>query len=116
MGDSSSIKDCPNIQIFRAILTSAKKDNKIRSILKRTKMVSVSKNFLVFLLVLSTMTLCLARPRWVWLREEEKNSENSNDEVFTREIQKDDNLMKEGKRKIGKVTGCPYPVCPPWGG
>ncbi len=74
-----------------------------------------SKNFLIVLLVLSTMTLCLARPRWVWLREEEKNGENSNDEVFTGEIQKDDNLMKEGKRKIGKKTPCRRPFCVPQG-
>ena len=76
-------------------------------------MVSVSKNFLVFLLVLSTMTLCLARPRWVWLREEEKNSENLNDEALTREIEKDDeNLMKEwNKRKMSAPT-CQQPNCP----
>ena len=75
-------------------------------------MVAVSKNFLVVLLVLSTMTLCLARPRWVWLREEEKNGENLNDEVLTREIEKDDeNLIKEWKK-----SNTPDPSCVPPGG
>ncbi len=76
-------------------------------------MVSVSKNFLVVLLVLSTMTLCLARPRWVWLREEEKNGENLNDEVLTREIEKDDeNLMKEWKKSNTPDLSCVPPGGP----
>ena len=72
-----------------------------------------SKNFLIVLLVLSTMTLCLARPRWVWLREEEKNGENLNDEVLTREIEKDDeNLMKEWKKSNTPDLSCVPPGGP----
>jgi hypothetical protein len=40
-----------------------------------------SKNFLLVLLVLSTITLCLAKPRWVWL--DEKDDGDWNDEVLT---------------------------------
>ena len=76
-------------------------------------MVSVSKNFLVILLVLSTITLCLARRRWVWLREEEKNGENLKDEVLAREVQNDDqNLIKEWKKsKTGTANCHSQPVC-----
>ena len=70
-----------------------------------------SKNFLVVLLVLSTVTLCLARPRWAWLREEEKNGRNLKNGVLTREIQNiDENPMKEWK-KNARRTPCIYPVC-----
>ncbi len=48
----------------------------------------VSKNFLVVLLVLSTISLCLARPRWVLMDEDDKDDYddgNWKDEVLTRE-------------------------------
>ena len=70
-----------------------------------------SNNFLVILLVLSTVTLCLAKPRWVWLREEENNGGNLNDEELTREIRKnEENLMKERKRRA-RPTPCIHPIC-----
>jgi hypothetical protein len=53
------------------------------------------KNFLVILLVLSTVTLCLAKPKWIWLREEEKNGGNFNDEVFARENGKNNENLKK---------------------
>jgi hypothetical protein len=33
----------------------------------------------------STVTLCLAKPKWIWFDDEEKNGGNFNDEVLTRE-------------------------------
>jgi hypothetical protein len=80
------------------------------------------KNFLVILLVLSTMTLCLAKPKWIWFDEEEKNGAgNFNDEVLTREKGKnEENLMKEWKKaydRSGKLakskSGCRGGHCPP---
>jgi hypothetical protein len=75
------------------------------------------KNFLVILLVLSTMTLCLAKPKWIWFDEEEKNGGNFNDEVLAREKGKnEDNLMKEWKKDYrgtnswncrDRTEGCP---------
>jgi hypothetical protein len=67
------------------------------------------KNFLVILLVLSTMTLCLAKPKWIWFDEEEKNGGNFNDEVLTREEGKnEENLMKEWKKTYDRseYKGC----------
>jgi hypothetical protein len=67
-----------------------------------------SNNFLVIMLVLSTVTLCLAKPRWVWLREEEKNGRNLKNDVLTREIQKnDENPMKEWKKRA--LPTCNHP-------
>jgi hypothetical protein len=69
------------------------------------------KNFLVILLVLSIMTLCLAKPKWIWFDEEEKNGGNFNDEVFARESGKnEENLMKEWKKAYDgtKRLGCEY--------
>ena len=70
------------------------------------------KNFLVVVLVMSTITLCLAKPRWVWLRE--KNSgENSKDEEATRKIQKDEkNVEKEWKKSAVVEISCKsHPDC-----
>jgi hypothetical protein len=72
------------------------------------------KNFLVILLVLSTMTLCLAKPKWIWFDDEEKNGGNFNDEVLTREKGKnDENLMKEWKKAYdeAKRSTCQVPIC-----
>jgi hypothetical protein len=66
------------------------------------------KNFLVILLVLSTVTLCLAKPKWIWLREEEKNGGNFNDEVFARKSGKD-----EEKPMTKPKCYPPGPHCPP---
>jgi hypothetical protein len=71
------------------------------------------KNFLVVLLLLSTASLCLAKPRWVWLFDE-KNGEKSNDAELTREVENDEeNLMKlEAKRTFKACTSanCPRPL------
>jgi hypothetical protein len=76
------------------------------------------KNFLVILLVLSAMTLCLAKPKWIWFDEEEKNDGNFNDEVLTREKGKnEENLMKEWKKAYDrseeqpKRRGCGRSYC-----
>ena len=54
-----------------------------------------SKNILVVLLVLSTVSLCLAKPKWIW-KDEEEDENDGNDEVMTRETQKnDENLLKK---------------------
>ena len=58
-----------------------------------------SKNFLVVLLVLSAISLCLARPRWELIDEDEKDDYddgNWKDEVLTREAKKnDESLIKK---------------------
>ncbi|CAB4000665.1 Hypothetical predicted protein [Paramuricea clavata] len=44
------------------------------------------------------MTLCLAKPKWIWF-DEEDNGGNFNDEVLTRGRGKnDENLIKEWKK------------------
>ncbi|CAB4009417.1 Hypothetical predicted protein [Paramuricea clavata] len=73
------------------------------------------KNFLVILLMLSTMTLCLAKPKWIWFDEEEKNDGNFNDEVLTREKGKnEENLLKEWKKAYDRSEeqAKPKPKCP----
>ena len=60
------------------------------------------------------MTLCLAKPKWIWFDEEEKNGGNFNDEVLTREKGKnDENLMKEWKKAYdeAKRSTCQAPIC-----
>ena len=58
------------------------------------------------MLVMSTITLCLAKPRWDWLREK-NNDEKLNDEEATRKIQNDDkNVKKEWKK-----SACDHPTC-----
>ena len=65
-----------------------------------------SKNFLVVLLVLSTISVCLARPRWVFIDEDQKDDYddgNWKDEVSTREARKnDESLMKKWKKDCGR--------------
>ena len=68
------------------------------------------------------MTLCLAKPKWIWFDEEEKNGGNFNDEVLTRmekmEGKNEDNLMKEWKKAYDRSEeqaklrrGCPISFC-----
>ena len=59
---------------------------------------ALSKKFLVVFLVLSTISLCLAKPRWIWLRDEEKNNEDNNDEIHTRE-KTGENFMNDLKER-----------------
>ena len=50
------------------------------------------------MLVMSTITLCLAKPSWVWPRE--KNSgEKLNDEKSTRKVQNDEKNIKQEWKK-----------------
>jgi hypothetical protein len=58
-----------------------------------------SKNFLVVLLVLSTITLCLAKPRWVWLdeKDDEKDDGDWNDEVLMRKRGKNEDRKNKNK-------------------
>ena len=58
-----------------------------------------SKNVLVILLVFSTISLCLAKPRWIW-KDEEEDENGGNDEVMTRETHKNnENLLKKWMKK-----------------
>ena len=69
-----------------------------------------SKNFLVVLLVLSTITLCLAKPRWIWLNEEDENDGEWNDEVSKQGMKarrNDENLFMKKGRCVG--SNC-YPT------
>ncbi len=63
-----------------------------------------SKNFLVVLLVLSTISLCLARPRWEFIDEDEKDDYddgNWKDEVSAREAGKnEESVMKKWKKGL----------------
>ena len=65
-----------------------------------------SKNFLLVLLVLSTITLCLAKPRWVWLdeKDDEKDDGDWNDEVLTRG-KNDEDLLKKWKKSFAVCYG-----------
>jgi hypothetical protein len=47
------------------------------------------------------MTLCLAKPKWIWFDEEEKNGGNFDDEILRRGKGKNEgNLMKEWKKDV----------------
>jgi hypothetical protein len=50
------------------------------------------------------MTLCLAKPKWIWFDEEEKNGGNFNDEVFARENGKNNENLR-------KYCDPPAPFC-----
>jgi hypothetical protein len=50
----------------------------------------------------------LARPRWLWLRE--NNDESLEEEKSTREIQNDDEIVKKKKSYIS-TRGCSRPAC-----
>jgi hypothetical protein len=49
----------------------------------------------------------LARPRWLWLRE--NNDESLEEEKSTREIQNDDEIVK--KKSYISTRGCSRPAC-----
>ena len=62
-----------------------------------------SKNILVILVVLSTISLCLAKPRWIWEDEEEEKQlferdEDSNveDLIKEHETSYDQSVIKKG--------------------
>ena len=59
---------------------------------------ALCKKFMVVVLVLSTISLCFAKPRWIWLRDEEKNDEVNNDEIHTRE-KTGENFMNDLKER-----------------
>lgn len=65
------------------------------------------KNFLVVLLVLSTINLCLAKPRWEWFGEE------ANDETLMEKWKKKI-PAQEPKEKRGKCEITANPHCPWW--
>ena len=71
------------------------------------------KNFLLLLLLLfTTATLSLAKPRLAWIVEE-NNGENN--EESTREIQNDEGkFMKEVKRRMKEMSSndCTHMNCP----
>ena len=66
-----------------------------------------SKNFLVVLLVFSTVTLCLAKPRWIWLNEEGENDGEWNDEVFKERMKPRMNDENGSPKKRGCVYNRP---------
>ena len=69
------------------------------------------KNICVILLVFTIVTLCLAKPRWIWEVEE-------NDENFGNAVRRGKNaeMNEEGsmKRTFAR-TDCEYAICPPTG-
>ena len=69
------------------------------------------KKFLVVFLVLSTISLCLAKPRWIWLRDEENNDEDFNTEFLTRE-KKGENFMEDWKMNDAFKRCKNRPDCP----
>ena len=64
-----------------------------------------SKKILIILLVLSTISLCLAKPRWIW--EDEEENGGVNDEDMKRETRKNERNM--GTVRWGQYLG----DCPP---
>lgn len=70
----------------------------------------LTNGFLVVLLLLSSTTLSLAKPRWVFIGAED--GERSEKKV-TREVQKSDsNVMKDWRRESKRQTAkCPYSNC-----
>ena len=73
------------------------------------RMMVFSKNVLVVLLVLSTITLCLAKPRWIWRDEEDENDGEWNDEVFKRRMKP----RKNQNREKGEKVNCNQLTNPP---
>jgi hypothetical protein len=47
----------------------------------------------------------LAKPKWIWFDEEEKNGGNFNDEVLTREKGRDEENLKEWKKAYDRSEG-----------
>ena len=82
---------------------------------------ALSKKFMVVFLVLSTISLCLAKPRWIWFRDEEKNVGDFNDEVQTIEKKSGNEIKDLGERNYrskNKMTTkplCSPSQCPPPG-
>ena len=70
-----------------------------------------SKSILIIVLVLSTISLCLAKPRWIWEEEEENGGVIGED--MKRETRKNERNM--GTIRRGQyLDGCPpgRPNCP----
>ena len=63
------------------------------------------KNILVILLVFSTVSLCLAKPRWVWEDEEEVKQldEGDQDQKYYQNYRSDEVMASEKKTNDEKM-------------
>ena len=75
-----------------------------------------SKNILAVLFILSTINLCLGKPRWIFLNDKKNRAEENDDETLSYG-KNDENLANEWKKRNIieiKQKRCNEPNCMKW--